>query len=49
MRRLSELGEGNVNSEIAKNVTCVIGRADVMFEHFKVKGSRTQLSPIMSF
>jgi uncharacterized protein YicC (UPF0701 family) len=37
VRRLSEFGEGNVNSEIAKNVTCVIGRSDVIFEYLRLK------------
>ena len=37
MRRLSEFGEENVNSEIAKNVTCVIDRSDLMFEPFILK------------
>lgn len=33
MRRLSQFAEVKVGSEIVKNVTSVIGRADVMFEH----------------
>ena len=49
VRGLSEFAEGNVKSEIVKNVTCVICKADVMFEHFKIKASRTQPSPCMSF
>ena len=49
VRRLSECAEGKFNSEIVKNVTSVICRSDVIFEHFKIKGSRTQPSPCMSF
>jgi len=37
VRRLSEFGEGNVNSDIAKNVTSVTDRSDLMFEHFILK------------
>ena len=37
MRRLLEFVEGKVNSDIVNNVTSVIDRSDVMFEHFKLK------------
>jgi hypothetical protein len=40
VRRLSEFDGGKVKSETVKNVNSVIGRSGVMFEHFKIKGSR---------
>jgi len=36
VRRLSEFVEGKVNSEIVNNVTSLIDRSGVMFEHFKL-------------
>jgi len=48
VRRLSEFVEGKVNSGIVNNVTSRIEWSDVMFEHFEIKRSRTQLSPGMS-
>ena len=37
VRSLSQFAEGKVKSEIGKNVTSVIGRSDVMFEHLRLK------------
>ena len=37
VRSLSQFAVGKVNSEIAKNVTSVICRSDVMFEPFRLK------------
>ena len=34
---LSQLAEGKVKSEIRKNITSVIGRSGVMFEHLRIK------------
>jgi len=44
--RLSEFAEGKCNCETVKIVASVIGRADVMFERFKIKGSSKQHSPL---